>query len=325
VTRFLHVLNGDATRGPLERSDVPGSFAVWADVLHEGPCLLAPPDEWRRLRSRFLAAEGYGPEDEILRRYDGWDQQLDRFGEHDEVVFWLEHDLFDQLLLIRHLHWVASLGSRGGTAFSLICIGAFPGIGDFHGLGQLTPEELASLLETRHPIAPAEIDLGVRAWRAYCAPDPSGLVDLLASDTGALPFLDGAIRRFLSDYPSAAGGLSRTERQILDAIAAGASAPAAAFQASQRMEERRFMGDSTWWRIAQRLAAGPSPLVRIDAPPHGGGRLLEGLMQLTDAGRAVLAGRADQVALNGIDRWMGGVHLDEDRWRWNGRTLERPA
>ena len=30
---------------------------------------------------------------------------------------------------------------------------------------------------------------------------------------------------------------------------------------------------------------------------------------LTDAGRGVLDGAADHVALNGIDRWIGGVHL----------------
>jgi hypothetical protein len=33
----------------------------------------------------------------------------------------------------------------------------------------------------------------------------------------------------------------------------------------------------------------------------------------------VLAGEADHVRLNGIDRWLGGVHLegDEAAWRWD--------
>ncbi len=30
-----------------------------------------------------------------------------------------------------------------------------------------------------------------------------------------------------------------------------------------------------------------------------------------------LAGRTDHMALNGIDRWMGGVHLTDGRWRWD--------
>jgi hypothetical protein len=40
---------------------------------------------------------------------------------------------------------------------------------------------------------------------------------------------------------------------------------------------------------------------------------------LTDAGRRVLDGAADHVALNGIDRWIGGVHLvgRDVAWRWD--------
>jgi len=36
----------------------------------------------------------------------------------------------------------------------------------------------------------------------------------------------------------------------------------------------------------------------------------------------VLAGRADQIALNGIDRWIGGVHLTgrDGGWRWDDGT-----
>jgi DNA-binding MarR family transcriptional regulator len=41
---------------------------------------------------------------------------------------------------------------------------------------------------------------------------------------------------------------------------------------------------------------------------------------ITDAGREVLAARADQIRLNGIDVWRGGVHLagsDASPWRWD--------
>jgi hypothetical protein len=43
----------------------------------------------------------------------------------------------------------------------------------------------------------------------------------------------------------------------------------------------------------------------------------------TPAGRRVLRGEADHVALNGIDRWVGGVHLHGTaaaRWRWDEGT-----
>jgi hypothetical protein len=46
----------------------------------------------------------------------------------------------------------------------------------------------------------------------------------------------------------------------------------------------------------------------------------------------VLEGQADQIALNGIDRWIGGVHLQGHQvaWRWDHGTetivrLSRPS
>ena len=45
-------------------------------------------------------------------------------------------------------------------------------------------------------------------------------------------------------------------------------------------------------------------------------------LRLTDTGARVLAGDADHVTLNGIDRWIGGVHLHgpNARWRWDDST-----
>jgi hypothetical protein len=45
-------------------------------------------------------------------------------------------------------------------------------------------------------------------------------------------------------------------------------------------------------------------------------------VSVTDAGRRVLSGAADHVELNGIDRWIGGVHLvgPEPPWRFDEGT-----
>lgn len=48
---------------------------------------------------------------------------------------------------------------------------------------------------------------------------------------------------------------------------------------------------------------------------------------LTAAGRDVLAAREDHVYLNGINRWLGGVHLQgaEARWRWDEKAQSLAA
>jgi len=45
-------------------------------------------------------------------------------------------------------------------------------------------------------------------------------------------------------------------------------------------------------------------------------------LRLTDTGAQVLAGTLDHVTLNGIDRWIGGVHLAGPHvpWRWDDGT-----
>jgi hypothetical protein len=39
---------------------------------------------------------------------------------------------------------------------------------------------------------------------------------------------------------------------------------------------------------------------------------------LTSAGRDVLAGRTDWLAIGAFDRWLGGVHVrNGSTWRWD--------
>jgi RNA polymerase sigma factor (sigma-70 family) len=323
--RMLHVLNGDATREKMEGSDIPGTYTVWADVLHEGPVPQGLSDEeFRRVRLRFHGFDGVGPEEES-EHYRRWDETLASFPDYDEVVLWFEHDLFDQLILIRHLDWFARR-DLGRTTLSLICIGEFPGIEGFAGLGQLSPDQLASLLGTRQRVTVRQTELGRAAWRAFTSSDPTSIERVLERDTSALPFLAGALVRFLEEYPAVRTGLPRTERQILETLSRGVTKPVDIFLALQKMEERIYMGDSTFWIRVAGLARGERPLVRLSGPPMRQ-RLPDGDVHLTDDGRRVLAGEADWIALDGIDRWLGGVHLvgHDVPWRWDpvARRLAR--
>ena len=323
--RLLHVLNGDVVRMTLERSDVPGAFVPYADVLHDGPVPAATDTAaWRETRARYIAACGYVTYADALRTYEEWDAQLARFAEYDEVVLWFEHDLFDQLLLVRHLDRF-SRRDLGRTRLSLICVGEFPGFADFHGLGQLDANQLASLLGTRAPVTPRQLEVARRVWNAFTRSDPRDLDPLVGKDgevADGFPFLRGALRRFLEEYPSVEHGLPRTERHILECLVDGPLAPAQLFRLEQTREERVFMGDWTFWTRVRSLASEPAPLVRLETDPADGPGLPSGTVSITDAGRDVLVGRSDWVQVAGFDRWLGGVHLvappgSDVRWRYD--------
>jgi len=216
---------------------------------------------------------------------------------------------------------LADLGVPAGH-ITLICIGEHPGIARFGGLGELTAGQLRELPHTSAcaRLTPAALELATRAWAAFRAPAPEGLGAIAAARLGELRFLGEAFDRLGREYPATRDGLSLTERRVLAAVADGAPDAGTAFVQAQARETRPYMGDSTCFARMDRMAEGPYPLLRLDPP----GRPVQGAtpVHLTDSGALVLAGQADQVALNGIDRWIGGVHLHGHHvpWRWDDGT-----
>jgi hypothetical protein len=317
-----HVLNGDSVRGTLERSGIPGGISVWGDTLYDGPLPRDVDDAgFRAARARFHSGDFVSYSD-ALAMHERWDRGLEQALQAEEIVLWFEHDLHDQLLLVRQLDWLTEHSSRSQT-LSLICIGAFPGVEPFYGLGQLDAEQLSSLLERRVPVTERQRSLGRLAWLAFTGSDPRVLAQLLAADTSALPFLDGAIRRLLEDFPDRQTGLPRTEHSVLDVLSATGALPfAELFPLHQRTEERPFMGDWTLWSRLRDLAHGTTPLIELGAVASQQ-ELLRAMVAITDAGREVLSGTLDWMDVATLDRWIGGTHLQAPavRWRWDATEL----
>ena len=72
------------------------------------------------MRARYIATRQWATYHDAIRKAREWDATLESFADYDEIVLWFEHDLFDQLLLIRHLEWF-SRRDLGDTKLMLIC------------------------------------------------------------------------------------------------------------------------------------------------------------------------------------------------------------
>ena len=324
MSDILHILNGDAPRPSMEQSSVPGTLSAWPDVLHDGPTPLALGEAWIEARCGHLAGLMDRTVADALADYRARDAVLESWRDRDEVVFWFEHDLFDQLLLIRDMWWLttnAADRARHQTRFSLVC-------GDEY-IGLMKPAEFGPRFAARQTITPEQIRIGSAAWEAYCSGEPPRLLPFAAAEdpeqAGHLPYLASAMRRVLEELPSASNGLARSERQILEVLADGPRTPEQTFVAASRLEDAIYMGDLSFWEIVRSMSAVPHPLLTIDVREREG-RLPEGTLRITEMGRGVLDGRADHVALNGISRWLGGTWLSSDRvWRWTGSSLLPPS
>ena len=317
---MLHITNGDSAAAGIRETGVPGEVLSWMDVLHEGP---VPADlaleELRSVRAQFIASCGWTSFEEAVGLFSRRDQMLADSLSQEEVVLWFEHDLYDQLQLLQILDWYAH-HDLNRTKLTLICAAEY--------LGPSAVERLRERYPERQPVSGGQLELARVAWTAFRSPDPTHLTSLLQQNISALPFLSDTLWRHLQQFPSKRNGLSRSEHQTLEAIASGVTALGQVYGASHHdREEAIFLGDDTFATYVERLSAGREPLVlqedaQMVKAPRGREHSREfwkSKVMMTPVGWAVLEGAADHVRINGIDLWLGGVHLSgtEIRYRWD--------
>lgn len=307
---ILNITNGDCAVNAMTAAGLPGDYLPWRDILHEGPVpsgldLTALSE----VRARYIADRNWGPLDTLLVDFQARDSGLEDFRSYDRVRLWFEHDLYDQLQMLQVLDWFADR-DPGDTRLTLLCTDEY--------LGPSSPEALQQRLNAETPVTADHLELARRAWAAFRESTPEAWALLLQDDLTPLPFLDGAVRRMLEEYPHPRTGLSRTAYQALSLIAQGEERFNDLFNEYQNTEDRRFMGDLGFYGLLHTLAEGEQALLAIEreTPAH----LIdpEQRYTVTRHGRDVIAGRAsagDQLAR---DRWIGGVRLlPAHYWTWD--------
>jgi hypothetical protein len=307
---MLHITNGDAAVEVLQQAGIPGEFLPWRDVLHEGPVLEElSPDELDEVRAAFLADVGWGDFSTLWQSFSDRRATLEA-ARGGPVALWFEHDLYDQFQLIQVLSEVKSAEPPAVIVTD-----------DF--LTRLEPAALLRAFEERSPIPAAEWGHAHRAWRAFRSPTEEPWRSFLEERNGCLRHLPAAFRRLLEELPAEQDGLSRTERQILEAVEEQQNpTPAKVFRACQEREEAAFLGDWAFTLPLRRLTEVARPLLhdadgarltvpRTPEPPDtsAGGEFWHRPLQLTEDGHRCLAGEVHYTALNELHRWLGGVLL----------------
>jgi hypothetical protein len=289
----LHVANGHCTTRLIEQALLApqraesarwgprwsGRTQVWCDPLHEGPIADVPDAEFLRVRAADLALGLGRPVDEVEADLKSWRAAVDADHAYDELVLWYEHDLFDQLNLIQLL---ARVGRDRPIRkpVSLISIDSYPGHPNFRGLGELAPEDIAKLYGERRRVTPAQFALAARAWDAFRSQDRARMESLLLEDTTALPFLGRALRRYLDEAPDEPGGLTRSERRLLDQLAAGPVDIHTAWKRMHEGESAFYITDTSFWSLLKGLAERTPALIDIALDSVAAAGLPQGTLSL---------------------------------------------
>jgi hypothetical protein len=278
----LHVTNGDVVAPVVAAAaGVPlADVLPWRDVLHDGPVPAGlDPDALARVRAAHLAARGWADETVALEELRARDARLAAHPADAEVVLWYEQDLSDELQLAQ----IADrLVDRPGPASRVV-------------LSHTPRSDVRPLYEQRRTFVP-----DARPFAALRSPDPRAWEEI------------PVFARLREELPDATTGLSRLEREILDALADGPLDPHTLFVRVAECEQPPWLGDLSLWAVADDLG----PLVAREVGIAGAG---PPRYALTPAGEDVRAGRARRPR---VERWLGGVRLGpgQPAWAWDAEA-----
>ncbi|KAA2245767.1 hypothetical protein F0L74_07395 [Chitinophaga agrisoli] len=306
---YLHVLNGDATLTLFRQSDLPGEIVVCREMMCEGKVKYTDDmAAFFETRSKHLEYH-YGIDRQTY--FANVVKELERLktaSDYEEVVLWFEFDLFCQINLLFILHYLRTQVIRL-PKISLVSIDSHPEVTDFRGLGLLMPYHFPALFEQRIYLEAADMELAARAWKAYCQGDPLTLETISRGPTGHLIYLGPALQAHLQRLPSVENGLNAIQAYFLRKI---------------------YMSDLRWydlyaqfWDDMRIYGFGDFQLdIYIQRMRRAG--MIEQhdvMLSITSLGREVLNNEekyTDYVSLE--HRWLGGLRLMHNPWRWDAKT-----
>ena len=234
----------------------------------------------------------------------------------DEINLWIGCSLSDQLALA----FVVFLMDHLNLSLDKLSIVQFVDLYDnkgywVRGLGELDPDQIK-----QHPDAfklnDIQITFCLNVWQAVTHKSPEKLLELLSIEITSLPILHRALQGLLFRYPKHSNGLSDWDEALLKftktqgPLAVGVIGHVLGVGMMKNDEQDLdAVGD---WYLFSRLKnlARPSlaqPLLSLNALNLS---MRETEVEITELGNEVLEERENMANVNGINDWVGGVHLD---------------
>jgi hypothetical protein len=315
---LLHFVSHHSVAGTIRSSDTPcDNLVVWSDILTVGPAGGKTLGETTQIRKRFfqksprppklndenLIPPSYTQRNRVLRHYEEW----------DEVALWFGPSVMEQFSLLQILAAISTPGIRKTQFTSVTC----PKL----ALGVYRPEDMSEFFRDRVVIHRKQIDLARKVWELYGASDPMQLFHFSRTRTKSYPILCNALLRQMEEYPSLHNGLSASEEGLLRGVQLRGTVVRAVGHFEDSNDDFRS-GDDELFDSLLGLLTCEHPLIE----PVKKGSKMESFadfrklaVQLSAAGESVFHGLSDHITLNGINRWIGGVHLNGKAvpWRWD--------
>ena len=325
----LHIIAGPAAAGCLREGLAlpPDRVLIHHDLLSCGPLTpLGSLEGWQTARRTYwksLDREIDGPSLIFIHEDRDVFADRERLRSTSAITLWLGTGLADQLMLLSIVALLRRLDVDTGR-LRLVQFSVDRGH-EVISPGVLQPSQF----KDRPPpktLDERAIHDATAAWSAVTSPEPDGLLRFLGGKHDSLPFLQRALTSLLYRYPNRDTGLNAWEHQLLRYVreVGPKVSRVVGYTMAHDMSFPDWASDTYLFHRLHRLAnaALPRPLLTLS----GDTRQLRGAtVHLTQHGEAILAGTGQAVEWNGIDDWVGGVHLDSAHgrvWFQAGEALD---
>jgi hypothetical protein len=314
----LHITSDEKTAQSVRRLLDEGSAVAWEDTIYEGP-LMPRWKDFYKARAKYFANTGCAQEKAWRNAFNGrLDILKSAISKANRVILWFGPGFHEQLQLCAFLDWL-----EGQKKAPPVAIVPFPErkTGSF---SQFNVVVLRAMMHSATDLTLTQIEIAKAVWQLLLDDNPTHLPLFSRPDISTMPHIMSTLQRWLEEFPSRRNGLSRTQRTVIEIVANGSRRLREIYQTLQVRENGLFLNEAMFTLQVKRLLECPQPALYLKRDFQISYRLpsLEQVARhdvgLTSLGWDLLQNKGDFVQANGIDRWLGGVHLRDDNiWRWD--------
>lgn len=322
----LHVVPGDSGAASIKEA-----FGLTSDhvLIHRDPVSYGPAPrtndlrKWRSIRDQFFAELHPRLPDFSPEKWEQDDLVLNfrRLRDAPEIVAWIGAGTEDQLFAAWLIHYLRASQCEL-TKLHFVTFDRFRWRSVLNA-GELSAEMIRERASPSVPVSVEQADELDLVWRSYSSDNARALATYLDTHEGSLR---EAIAPILMRYPEVKSGLGFWDRLFLENVRDyGPKLASVIGHTMIPLEPKNYldvMGDGILFHRAIRMSSPlvARPLISIDGDRQ---EMRACTVALTADGVSVLAGERNAVQLNGIDDWVGGVHLTPKTivFRDNARLL----
>lgn len=317
----INILNGDSAAGSFKVAfrSKNDDMLIFRDVLSCGPVKeYINSDEWQLYREHFwskVCADDVHSMKTFSSMARDFYTHFHDIENRNQCKLWLGTGLSDQLLLA----FVVKLFEIFNFDYNKLNIYQFETyknsnghVYQVQGIGLLNPEQIQKQANP-FKLTADQIKYNLSVWEAYTQPIPELIIRLINENNETMPLLKKAISCLYNRFPKSSNGLTDWDESLLKgSLIEGPKAHMIiGFSMAAGMDGLDYCGDSYLYHRLKNLAK-PSlnkPLLKINPMNKS---MKETQVGITEFGKLALENKVNVITENGIDDWIGGVHLSSE-------------